>query len=276
MSRAGLLETTRHLKPWGRTDLPVWANCGSGESVGEIWFDPPEPLLEILAKYLFTDAKLSVQVHPTAENSPTGAGKDECWLVTEAEPGASLALGFRDEYAPDEIRRSALDGSIQDMLDWREVKKNDFFYVPAGTVHAIGPGLTIVEIQQNTDITHRLYDYGRDRGLHLDDAMASIRCGPHPGNLTRSIEPEAGQLLVDGPYFAVAQIVGTDVSELSNLLHGAVQVLPLVGSCHIAGYAIASGNSGWSEGLGWIDFSDNRRCLAIARPSPAVKRQLLP
>lgn len=266
MTRCGILSTTRLAKPWGRCNLPaVFADPGN-EPVGEVWFESPPPLATILAKYLFTEERLSVQVHPIAANSQTGSGKDECWLVTDARPGARLAVGFRETADADAVRDGAFDGSILSKLNWIDVKKNDFIYVPAGTVHSMGAGLTLIEIQQNTDITYRLYDYGRDRTLHLDQAMASIRLDPHPPELRRRIDASAEQLLVEGPYFAVAQCIGKPSQGLLARLPGPVQILPVDGNCSIDGIAIEPGASGWSERLDRIDFLDHGRCLIVANP----------
>ena len=260
MASAGILTETRLVKPWGRSDLPHAFDRGDGAQIGEVWFDPPEELDSVLAKYLFTGERLSVQIHPLPRNSPTGTGKDECWLVTEAKPGATLAIGFRQEFDSDDIRDAALDGSIEDMLDWREVRANDFLYVPSGTVHAIGPGLTLVEVQQNSDITYRLYDYGRDRELHLDEAMRSIDAGPYPDRLQQEIDPGRESLLVDGPYFRLLHSVGKPSLEIA----GPVQVLPLSGFCRIAGERVKAGHSGWAGDMTDVDFSDCGRCLVIA------------
>lgn len=264
MREPGRLSVSLLPKPWGRTDLPALYGSGS-ERIGEIWFERPEPLRDILAKYLFTDEKLSVQVHPTAANSPTQRGKDECWLITEAREDAVLALGFRQDVERAHIRQAALDGSIADLLDWRPVRRDDFFYVPSGTVHAIGPGLTLVEIQQNTDITHRLFDYGRPRELHLDDALQSIIPRPHPGSLRRSVEPGEESLLVDGPHYRVAQVQGAPSRDLAAHFVDDVQILPLAGVCGIAGTTVPEGGSGWAAKLADIDFGDCERCLLVAR-----------
>lgn len=263
---SGQLGTKRLLKPWGRSDLPPPFAGEAGEPVGEIWFDVPPTIPAILAKYLFTGERLSVQVHPQAAHSPTGVGKDECWLVTEALPGARLAVGFRDRFEPDDIRRAALDGSIEDMLAWHAVTKGDFIYVPSGTVHSMGPGLTLVEIQQNTDITYRLYDYGRPRDLHLDEAMISILGAPHPENLRTRVDPEADSLLVDGAHFRLGHCAGMPGDALRGAFAGPVQVLPLEGRCSILGAVLQAGSSGWAQGLAEIDFRDSGRCLLVANP----------
>ena len=265
---SGLLGTKRLLKPWGRSDLPPPFADDTGEPVGEIWFNVPPPMPTILAKYLFTGERLSVQVHPQAAHSPTGVGKDECWLVTDALPGARLAVGFRDRFEPADIRRAALDGSIEEMLAWHEVAQGDFIYVPSGTVHSMGPGLTLVEIQQNTDITYRLYDYGRPRDLHLDHAMVSILGTPHPEDLRTRVDPEADRLLVDGAHFRLGHCAGAPGDALREAFGGPVQVLPLEGHCNILGKALQAGSSGWAQSLAEIDFSASRRCLLVANPQP--------
>ncbi|WP_156787443.1 class I mannose-6-phosphate isomerase [Erythrobacter sp. SD-21] len=236
--------------------------------MGEIWFDTPPSMSTVLAKYLFTGEHLSVQVHPTADFSPAQSGKDECWLVTDAKEGARLAVGFREEFSAEMIRAAALDGSIENMLAWREVADNDFIYVPAGTVHSMGPGLTVVEIQQNTDITYRLYDYGRPRVLHLEEAMASILTGPHPPELRTRIDPGRELLLVDGPHFFLAQCIGKPSDGLAARLEGAVQFLPLAGQCCIGDIVVAAGGSAWVGSLYEIEFDLSERCLLVASPRP--------
>ena len=254
------------VKPWGRDDLSPALVGDCDEAVGEIWFQPDAPLDTILTKYLFTSAKLSVQVHPKGELSPTGRGKDECWLILDAAPGAQLATGFRRDIGPDEIREAARDGSIENLLAWREVAANDFLYVPAGTVHAMGPGLTLVEVQQSTDITYRLYDYGRDRPLHLEEAVRCAIGGEHPADLRRTIDPSRTQMLVEGPLFSVAHIAGGETGAVRERFEGAVQVIPLEGHCSTGGLTIASGSSAQAENLGQVDLSDCSRCLVAGLP----------
>src|SRR5690606_27464023 len=157
--RAIRLETRRVAKPWGRRRL--WPGLGDvpagGAPVGEVWFQPPDGSdPDLLVKYLFTSERLSIQVHPDDEAARARGhprGKDEAWLVLDAEPGATIGLGLIEAIDRDTLRRAALDGSIERLLDWRPVKAGDFFYSRAGTIHAIGPGLTLVEVQQNVDLT---------------------------------------------------------------------------------------------------------------------------
>jgi mannose-6-phosphate isomerase len=133
-------------------------------------------------KFLFTSENLSVQVHPDdayAQLHHNSPGKTEMWHVLAAEQGAKIAAGFREPVTREQVRAAALDGSIVDLLQWFEARSGDTFSIPAGTVHAIGAGLTICEIQQRSDITYRLYDYGRGRELHLESALDVSRLGPH-------------------------------------------------------------------------------------------------
>jgi mannose-6-phosphate isomerase len=166
---------------WGRRDLPeVFGAAGPGaEPIGEIWFqDPLGDAAELLIKYLFTSERLSIQTHPddaAARRVGQVRGKDEAWVVLTAEPSAVIGLGLKMPVGPNRLRQAALDGSIVDLVDWRPVQGGDTIYSPAGTIHAIGGGISLIEVQQNCDVTYRLYDYGRDRELHLDKGVAAAR-----------------------------------------------------------------------------------------------------
>jgi mannose-6-phosphate isomerase len=222
---------TRHVaKPWGKADLPPpFVNPGA-DKIGEIWFEAEGgPPLELMVKYLFTSEKLSIQVHPSdaqARAMGLAGGKEECWLVLDAEPGARLGIGTRRALSSDELRAAAIDGSIEDLIDWKPVQRGDFFYIPAGTVHAIGAGVCLIEIQQNADITYRLYDYGRPRELHLDDGVAVSSAVPYTHAGQRQIDFAADQTLVDGPLFAV-RLTGDATERLPG--SGPLIVVPVEG-----------------------------------------------
>lgn len=202
MTGALLLPPDPRVAPWGRTAPPAPFVAPVGERLGEVWFAPPPPLDHLLAKLLFTSEKLSVQVHPPDHAAPAGErGKDECWLVLAAEPGARLGVGLVDEVEQNALRQAALDGSVEQLLAWHEAQPGDFLYLPAGTIHAIGPGLVLAEIQQASDVTYRFYDYGRGRPLHLDAALGVAIRRPHPAALRRHVAKEADLRLVDGPHF---------------------------------------------------------------------------
>lgn len=157
------LATSLHPKVWGSRNLAPWYPAPD-EPVGEVWFEADLPLL---VKFIFTSDRLSVQVHPGGER-----GKTEMWHILRADPGARIALGFRESITPQRLKEAARSGEIVDLLNWLEVKPGETYFTPAGTVHAIGAGLALCEIQQHSDITYRLYDYGRPRELHLDKAIA--------------------------------------------------------------------------------------------------------
>lgn len=196
-------------KPWGRHQLwPGFIDpAPDGDPIGEVWYqtdDASDP--ELMVKYLFTSERLSVQVHPNdaqAVASGHARGKDEAWLILDAEPDSTIALGTLAPMTSEQLREAALDGSIEQLLDWKPVKPGDFFYSPAGTVHAIGAGITLVEIQQNVDLTYRLYDYGRPRQLHLDESVAVTDARPfQPLPVAASTMPER-ILLATGPKFVI-------------------------------------------------------------------------
>ncbi len=225
---------TRHVeKPWGRTKLPAPFESTGGRRIGEVWFEAPDGgHLPLLAKYIFTSERLSIQVHPNdAQARARGLrqGKNECWYILEAEDGATLGLGLSQETDADSLREAALDGSIETLIDWKSVRPGDFFFVPAGTVHAIGAGISLLEFQQNADVTYRLYDYGRPRELHLDDGLAVAKPVPYSERLARHVSGDGNCVLVDGPYFTLirADTISIEVEKLADRQRW---VMPLQGT----------------------------------------------
>jgi mannose-6-phosphate isomerase len=215
-------------KPWGRRGLDPRFGVDPNAQVGELWFEPPPGLeLDVMAKYLFTTERLSIQVHPddeTARERGYPRGKDECWIVLDVADDAELGIGMVRDLKPDEVIAAARDGSIVELIDWRQPAKGDFIYNPAGTIHALGPGLTVLEIQQAVDLTYRLYDYGRPRELHLAEAADVVRPKPHQHPLDTRVG-EQSRVLVGGPHFGVAWCVGAP-SELPSVMHD-IQLLPI-------------------------------------------------
>ena len=259
------LETKAVEKVWGRHNLPAPFEAEGDEPVGEIWFEPPPRLSQVLVKYLFTSEKLSVQVHPSNADAPPGkSGKEECWLVLEAEPDAKLAIGFKHEMSSVAIRAAACDGSIEEALEWHPAKRGDFFYLPAGTVHAIGPGLTLVEVQQNSDITYRLYDYGRPRELHLDAGLKVAMGRPYPARHHFHTDEAETRTLVDGPHFRFSQCAGAPSASLVEKHTGAVLALPLKGKVRIGDSEIAAGECGMADLLAGVDFTRAERTLIVS------------
>ena len=211
---ATLLATKRVEKPWGRHRLfPGFPDpAPEAEPIGEVWFQSPHPdEPELLIKYLFTSEKLSVQDHPSDEEARKRGlprGKDECWTVLAAEPGSTIAIGPLETITKDELRRSAEDGSLEHKLDWKPVKAGDFFYSHSGVIHAIGAGLTIIEVQQNSDTTYRLFDYGRARELHLDDGVAVADLTPYVAPPQPGEVAPGRRIMVEGPKFVLERWTG--------------------------------------------------------------------
>jgi mannose-6-phosphate isomerase len=266
-----LLETRTVEKPWGKDVLPAPFAAPAGKRIGEIWFEPPADLPQLLVKYLFTSEKLSVQVHPSdAQTEAAGLGrqgKEECWLVIDAEPGATLGIGFRQPLDADAMRAAALDGSIEDLLEWHPVKAGDFFYIPANTVHAIGGGCSIIEIQQNSDITYRLYDYGRPRELHLDESIAVARGEPYGPELRRHV-PSGDVTLVEGPHFRLDQVEGLPTSEQAAPYRGCLLVIPRTGEACVEDEPVLPGQCALAHALDDVVFDPHGSCL-IAQPCGA-------
>ena len=168
---------------WGTTRLaPLFPD--QDRKIGEVWFDAGASF-PLLIKFLFTSEKLSVQVHPEddyAREVENSRGKTEMWHILAAEPGSTIALGFREPVDVEQIRQSVEDETVEDLLNWVPVKAGDTLFANAGTVHAIGAGITLCEIQQNSDVTYRLYDYGRGRELHLEKGLAVASTGIYDGH----------------------------------------------------------------------------------------------
>jgi mannose-6-phosphate isomerase len=257
-------------KPWGRDVLPPPFETPQGRRIGEIWFEPPPEIRRLLAKYLFTSEKVSVQAHATDEQTNARGlgrqGKDECWLVIAAEAGACLGIGFDRKLARDDLRSAALDGSIEEMLVWFSVRPGDFFYIPANTVHAIGPGVTLLEVEQNSDLTYRLYDYGRPRELHLDDGLSVALGEPYPDHLHRHLPPNGETCLVEGPHFRLHRLDGPPSAAVVEKYAGRpLLAMPLSGEIHIGEARIGAGRCGAASDVEQVRFSPGSQCL-VAQP----------
>jgi mannose-6-phosphate isomerase len=238
------LRTHEVEKPWGRTELPAVFGDTGGRRIGEIWFEAPDGAnLPLLVKYIFTSERLSIQVHPDDEQARARGlahGKSECWYILDAEPGASLALGLRSTVDAGQLRAASSDGTIEKLMDWRPCAAGDFFFVPAGTVHAIGGGVSLLEFQQNADITYRLYDYGRPRELHLDDAIAVARPGRYPPGYARRSSGRGDLMLVDGPHFSLMR--ATRAAAIPPAMSARQHwVMPLAGTARSGGDAAVAG-----------------------------------
>jgi len=148
-----------------------------------------EDRFPLLVKFLFPGDKLSVQVHPDDEQAKKDGqpcGKTECWYALRAEPGAQVALGLKPGTTLEEFRRAIEDTRAEELLNWVDVFTGDMLYVAAGTVHTIGGGMVLVETQQTSDTTYRLYDYGRPRELHLEQGLAATKLKTNAGKVVRA------------------------------------------------------------------------------------------
>jgi mannose-6-phosphate isomerase len=256
-------------KPWGRRDLPApFGDGDSGRPIGEIVFDGLAGAdSQLLVKFLFTSQKLSIQVHPddlAARADGYKRGKDEAWIVIAAEPEATIGLGLTRSLSREELRAAALSGEIEQLIEWRPVTTGDCYYSPAGTIHAIGPGLSLLEIQQNLDLTYRLYDYGRPRELHLDQAVAAAHAAPALGR-TKPVELAPGRRLVaGGKAFQVERLDGTMSGRLLPP-GGELWVVALNGSSRLAGEALDLGNVRLADSVCELDLGEDAAVI-IAYP----------
>lgn len=244
---------------WGWKDLRPWYDrTAEREPIGEVWltgddcevatgahrgktlaslFDQQAHALlgpaatssgsPLLIKVIFAREKLSVQVHPDdrlAQKVGQPRGKTECWYALAAEPDAQVAVGLKPGVTLDNVKAGIDQGSLEESLNLLPVHAGDMIFVDAGTVHAIWPGSVLLETQQNSDITYRMYDYGRGRELHIEKSIESTRLTTSAGK----VEPQILQdrtVLVDSTYFCVERIP-VDVSRPSSTLAGAAHEAP--------------------------------------------------
>lgn len=180
----------------------------------------------LLIKFIHATANLSVQVHPSdsvAHAMGLPNGKNEMWVIVEAEPGAYIYNGFKTPISPDELSSLASNGDIIGKLRRIEVSPGDAFYIPAGRVHSIGAGTLLAEIQQASADTFRIYDYGRlgldgkPRELHIDKARIALDCNDVSG--VRLPHPSNGTPLLESPHFTVHSLSVSSPVERHPALH---------------------------------------------------------
>ena len=260
------LQTHRVEKPWGRHDLGFGFDnpAASAAPVGEIWFqEPGNTKPDMLIKYLFPGERLSVQVHPNddqAHERGLPRGKDECWTILRADPGATIALGPKAPMTPDQLRADAQSGAIVDDLNWVPVQAGEFLYCPSGTIHAIGGGLTVIEVQQNSETTYRLYDYGSDRELHLKDGVDVADLQPYKPVAPPGAVGEGRTILVEGPKFVLERLTGGD--RTVALPEGTTAwLVPITGSGTVAGVDWHAGECVTVTGNETIRASDDADML---------------
>ena len=265
---------------WGCSALPPpFSSRGSGGApVGEVWFeDESGRRPDLLVKYLFTSERLSIQVHPgdaAARALGHAFGKDEAWLVLDAAPGAVIGLGLRAPLSKAALRAAALDGSLEALVDWRPVQAGDFLTSPAGTIHAIGGGLVLIEIQQNLDLTYRLYDYGRDRALHLDQAVDAA--DPEPARADPGSRPisEGRVALSEGGAFVIERWNGPRTCRLEAGADTPVTLVTVSGSGAIGDLSLQPGTAFLVDGPATLALEQDAIVLA-AYTGAATRPELL-
>src|SRR6202049_1996010 len=265
-------------RPWGGYDLsPIYPNHKFEERIGEAWLTGDDckvangPLkgktlsqlseqyqrelvgdaardarrFPLLLKFLFPHEKLSVQVHPDDEAARRVGqpwGKTECWYVAHARPSAQIGLGLRPGVTRERFEQAIHDKGAEELLNWINVYPGEMIYVAGGTVHTLGPGSIIVETQQQSDTTYRLYDYGRPRELHLKEGLAAVKERVSSGKVVRPAPVQMnGSLnlrsqMIAAPYFAVDLYALKDAHEFQTQDesgHTSVQILVAVEGCGI-------------------------------------------
>jgi mannose-6-phosphate isomerase len=273
-------------KPWGSIDLRPWSEIHTdGVAIGELWFqrsdiNAPDPAL--LLKLLFTTEPLSIQVHPDdafAQSIGLEHGKTEAWYILSATPDAKIAVGLKRRLTTPQLRASIEDGSISDLVQWHGVSKDDVIFVPAGTIHAIGPGLVIAEIQQRSDATFRLFDHGRQRELHVDNAVAAANAGPPERQSVPRRLTDVRTMLVASQQFVLERI---DLAPKSNWELDAEHetwVLVLEGCARIGLTNASVGDAIFleAEGANIEVGSEGIKCLLAysgPEPSPSLLQNL--
>jgi len=256
-------------RPWGFQDLDPWYNFKTeGEPIGEVWLTGEMCLADtgplkgasladitkqhrpallgsaltekdfpLLIKVLFPKDKLSVQVHPDdalAQKYGEPRGKTECWYALDARPGAQVALGIRPGVTVEQVKAAVHDASLESLLEMVPVQMGDMIFVDAGTVHAMGPGVVILETQQTSDLTYRMYDYGSARELHLEKSFAAMHLVTRAGKVPpKTIDGYS--VLIDERYFRIerwplragtapALVAPSELVQMLFVTEGSVQV----------------------------------------------------
>jgi mannose-6-phosphate isomerase len=265
-------------RPWGTLDLsPIYPNQKFNEKIGEAWLTGDAcqvtngPLAKrslsdlskefgpalvgssardpnrfpLLLKFLFPEEKLSVQVHPddaTAQRFGEPWGKTECWYVAHAKSGAQIALGLKPGVTTVQLKQAIHETRAEELLNWVNIYPGEMIYVAGGTVHTMGGGAVLVETQQQSDTTYRLYDYGRPRELHLERGLASVKEKVTSGKVIRPapVAINGGEsrrsAMVAAPYFTVDLLelkAPHDFSTGDQSGKDSVQILVAIDGCGV-------------------------------------------
>ena len=203
-----------------------------------------QPFFPLLIKFIDAQDNLSVQVHPDdsyALEKANSLGKTEMWYIIDAKPGAQLVYGLKKGVTNKDLAEAIKLGTIEEMLNYVDVKKGDVFFIPSGLVHAIGSGILLAEIQQNSNITYRVYDYnrvgkdGKKRDLHIEDALNVIvnRTDEEIEKFRFSTNAKNSNLLVSCKYFVVEKHLIDSTLEFSTNVESFISLLCLDGNGQI-------------------------------------------
>jgi len=207
----------------------------------------PVPQSPLLIKVLFPNDRLSVQVHPDdkmAQKYGEPRGKTECWYALAAQPGAEVAVGLKPGVSLAQVEQEIHDGTLEASLNMLPIVAGDLVFVDAGTVHAIWPGSVLLETQQNSDLTYRMYDYGRPRELHIEKSLEATKLVTRAGKVEPVVQPDR-TILIDADYFRVERVpVSSSRSGVSFLkpaqtAAGLAYLFAAAGAGRITGSAFA-------------------------------------
>ena len=269
-------------KPWGSVDLWPWGEISrDDEPVGELWFERTSTAAEnlLLLKLLYTTQPLSIQVHPDdqyARSIGLAHGKTEAWYVLSATVDARVGIGLKQSLTTPQYRRAIEDGSIADLVQWRRVQRDDVILVPAGTIHTIGPGLVIVEIQQRSDVTFRIFDYDRKRELHIDSAVAASEPGPATVQPVPHKFTDARSLLVADQHFVLERWELSPHSRWDFSAEQEAWIYATRGSARIGSLNVATTSAIFAEDEHVsVEASENGLRALVAYPGGEVRHRLL-
>lgn len=250
-------------------DCRIASEPFAGRKLGEVWPQlGPEwtgtrlagaPQCPLLVKFIFPEDRLSVQVHPDDdyarrhEQAAGGIGKTEMWYTVSARPGTQVMVGLKPGVTSESFRRAITEGTAEDCVEHLPLAAGEAVFVPAGTVHTIGPGLVLCEIQEHSDLTYRVYDYnrrdahGRSRPLHVEKAFEVIRFGPQRGGRIAPVVLERGP--VKETYFAACRYFATEKWESASRI--AAETSPE--HCDLLIFLVGAGRLAW--GAGAVEFA---------------------
>jgi mannose-6-phosphate isomerase len=237
VSSISRLGSTAFEKVWGSPLTEPWYRNPQHLKIGEVWF-AASPAVPLLVKILFTSERLSVQVHPDDEygwKHENSRGKTEMWHILRAEPEARIATGLLEPVTRDQLKAACLSGAVVGMLDWVPARKGDTFFIPAGTIHAIGGGVTLCEVQELSDVTYRLYDYGRPRELHLERGLEVSLLSPRDARAGRD------DVLVECEHFLTTRLDVRGAADCKALAKNSLYIA-LEGEGTIGGAGFAPGD----------------------------------